>query len=157
MCPGHAGLQRDSGIFQGADHPVDLKRLAGAALWTSANCCWAVPDVTPNTASDTDETPVIISFLPKLNLFCIISKPVSLLADPPAGLWGIWHTAEVCSHWWHWWFDRWVLCYISGLCCQQTGHSQCQRKLTEGIERQFALKIYLKNHVWKYFWVSFDQ
>lgn len=33
--------------------------LAGASLWSSANCRWPVFDVTPNTVTDGDKTPVI--------------------------------------------------------------------------------------------------
>lgn len=145
MCAGHAGLQSDSGIFRGADHRVDLKRLAGAALWTSANC-WPVSEV---TATDRDETPVIT----QNRLFSW-----NVTSSHSATFWVAKQSVVFRSSSWSRGYlaycrgqpalaplfgkiqsrgvDRWVLCYISGLCCQQIGSQPMSKKLTEAWETE---------------------
>lgn len=167
MCASHAGLQRDSGIFRGADHRVDLKRLAGAALWTSANC-WPVSEVTPNTATEQRRDPCHHT----QNRFF----SWNVTSSHSATFWVANQSVVFrCSSWSRGYLaycrgqpalvplfgkiqsrgiDRWVLCYISGLCCQQLGSQPMSKKLTEAWEtenictKNIFKKIMFENITW---------
>ena len=119
--------------------------LAGASLWSSANCRWPVFDVTPNTVTDGDKTPVIRRHI---IVFSWTVTSSALITSFSAHCWHFFLsvfqilTLESFGHLAH--CGRLLAsvalfgkmqssggdgrshCYIAGLCCQQTGHSQCQ-------------------------------
>lgn len=100
--------------------------LAGASLWSSANCRWPVFDVTPNTVTDGDKTPVIrrhiIVFSWTVTSSAFIKTFFCSLLKFFLSLLGIWHAAEVCSHRWHYLAESGAAgvtdgCIVTSLAC----------------------------------------
>lgn len=121
--------------------------LAGASLWCSANCRWPVFDVTPNTVTDGDKTPVIRRHIIVFSwtvtssafiktFFCSLLKfflsVFQVLTHESFGhlarCGGLLASVALFGRIRSSGGDGRLHCYIAGLCCQQTGHSQCQRE-----------------------------